>query len=352
MRILFVGGGTLGSVTPLLAVREAVIAISPTTSFAWIGTHDGPEKALIAKVDIPFYSLPTTKLRRYFDLRNITDGFRFVGSFFRARKILKELRPDVVVSAGSFIAVPVVFAARSMGIRVHVHQLDLLPGLANRLSLPSAATVSVSFPELVKRMGGEKRAQFTGTPIREAVFSGDADRARNMFGIAVDRKVVLVLGGGTGALGLNSLIDESLGGLLEMADVVHVTGKGKAGAGERSGYHPVEFLTDPLLDCYAAASLVISRAGIGTLSELAALGLPTIVVPMPESHQLQNAEYFSFKGATVMVEQGSGASEKLLKEARKLLTDGAVREHMSSCGRNLAPHDARERVARVIMNIA
>lgn len=352
MRILFVGGGTLGSVTPLLAVREAVIAISPTTSFAWVGTHNGPEKELIAKVDIPFYSLPTTKLRRYFDLRNITDGFRFVGSFFQARKILKELRPDVVVSAGSFIAVPVVFAARSLGIRVHVHQLDLLPGLANRLSLPSAATVSVSFPELVGRMGGEQRAQFTGTPIREAVFVGDAKRARKQFVILPDRKVILVLGGGTGALGLNALVEESLDGLLELADVIHVTGKGKGSHIERPGYHPVEFLTDALLDCYAVASLVISRAGIGTLSELAALGLPTVVVPMPNSHQQQNAEYFSMKGAAVTVEQGVGASEKLLGEARKLLTDGVVREHMSSCGRNLAPHDARERVARVIMNIA
>ena len=160
-RVLYVGGGTLGSVTPLLAVQE--VLGREGVEGRWVGTAEGPERVLVESAGMEFVVLPSAKVRRYFSVQNVVDGFRFVAGVWRAFRILGAWRPDVVVSAGSFVAVPVVIAAWLRGVPVHMHQLDLVPGLANRLSKPFASSVSVSFPELVAKFSG---SVMTGTPIR------------------------------------------------------------------------------------------------------------------------------------------------------------------------------------------
>ena len=163
-RIVLTGGGTAGHVTPNIALlprlRDADYEIF------YIGSMDGIEKKLIQSQDIPYYGISSGKLRRYFDLKNFTDPFRVLKGYRQAARILKELKPDVVFSKGGFVAVPVVVAASRLHIPVVCHESDLTPGLANKLSLPSATKVCCNFPETLQYLP-EGKAVLTGCPIRQ-----------------------------------------------------------------------------------------------------------------------------------------------------------------------------------------
>ncbi|MEK9151858.1 MAG: glycosyltransferase, partial [Patescibacteria group bacterium] len=208
MVIVLTGGGTLGPVTPLLAVAEELKKLRPDATFHWIGTFSGPERGLVEAAGMPFSAIRSGKLRRYFSLQNLVDHARLMLGIGDALKVLGRLRPAAVVSAGGFVAVPVAWAAALLGIPVHVHQLDLRPGLANRLTAPFAKSISVGFEELVGRFG--RRAVWTGNPVRSSILKGSADEGRRLFGVSKDAPVLLVLGGGTGSAVVNSLVAGSL----------------------------------------------------------------------------------------------------------------------------------------------
>ena len=158
-RIVLTGGGTAGHVTPNMALVPALEKEGYKISY--IGSKDGMEKKLIEDIDLPYYGISSGKLRRYFDVKNFTDPFRVMKGYFDAKKTLKKLRPDVVFSKGGFVTVPVVIAAKHLGIPVIIHESDMTPGLANKLSIPSASRVCCNFPETVKHLP-EGKAVLTG----------------------------------------------------------------------------------------------------------------------------------------------------------------------------------------------
>lgn len=353
-KIVFCGGGTLGPVTPLLAVAAELRRAEPDISLAWIGTADGPERALVEAASIPFQAISSGKLRRYLDWRNVTDVFRIILGFFQALYVLGRLRAGAVVSAGGFVAVPIIWAARLRGIPSHVHQQDPIPGLANRLSVPFAASMSVALEESIEdfHLSSGMPPVWTGNPVRAEIMGGSAEEARRIFGLETGVPTVLVLGGGTGAAGLNALVHGALPRLLKEAQVIHVAGRGKASGARAGRYHEFELLTAEMPNALAVADLVVTRAGMGTLSELALLGKACVILPMPRSHQEANAAVFGRAGAAVLLDETNVSSERFADVIIDLLTDGSRRQSIGAAMRSLNRPNAAERVARIVLKMA
>ena len=199
--IVLTGGGTAGHVTPNIALIPRLKELGYEISY--IGSYDGIEKKLIEEMNIPYYGISSGKLRRYFDLKNFTDPFRVLKGFGEAKKLLKQLKPDVVFSKGGFVTVPVVIAAGRRKIPTIIHESDMTPGLANKICIPSATKVCCNFPETVKSLPADK-AVLTGTPIRQELLNGSKEAAREFCGFTDDKPVLMVIGGSLGAASVKS----------------------------------------------------------------------------------------------------------------------------------------------------
>ncbi len=239
--IVLTGGGTAGHVTPNIALiptlQEAGYRIS------YIGSYDGIEKKLIEELGIPYYGISSGKLRRYFDLKNFSDPFRVLKGFSEAKKLLKQLKPDVIFSKGGFVTVPVVIAAKRCKIPAIIHESDMTPGLANKLCIPSAAKICCNFPETAASLPKEK-AVLTGTPIRQELLNGNKEAARKFCGFTSEKPVLMVIGGSLGAASVNDSIRRLLPELLEDFQVIHLCGKGKTDQtlNETKGYVQYEYI--------------------------------------------------------------------------------------------------------------
>ena len=210
--IVLTGGGTAGHVTPNIALIPRLKELGYKISY--IGSYEGIEKKLIEELGIPYYGISSGKLRRYFDLKNFSDPFRVLKGFSQARKLLKELKPDVVFSKGGFVTVPVVIAAKRCKIPALIHESDMTPGLANKLCLSSASKICCNFPETVNSLPKDK-AVLTGTPIRQELLSGNKDAGRRFCGFTDDKPVLMVIGGSLGAASVNENIRKILPQLLK-----------------------------------------------------------------------------------------------------------------------------------------
>lgn len=348
MKILFSGGGTLGPVTPLLAVAEELRSRDASHEFFWIGTERGAELPLIRKAGIQTFTIPSGKLRRYFDFKNFTDIKNIVRGFFAARSLLKELQPDVVMSAGGFVSVPVHYAAWSLGIPSVVHQQDIVIGLSNKLMSWVAKRVSVSVEEQLQKIA-PKKAVLTGNPVRASVLAGDPDKGIELFRLDPERATVFVFGGGTGSDAINRAVEQLVRECAAQFQIIHLTGSERSQPQvHASYYHPYPFLMGEMAHAYATADLVIARAGFNTISEIAAWGKPSILIPMHGTHQEANAEWAANAGAAVVIDEYSLSTENLFQKIRELLTDESEYQRMSEAAENLFPSHAVDKVVDVL----
>ena len=342
--ILMTGGGTLGPVTPLLAVAAEWRKRDPDVKISWIGTPHGPEKVLIESAKLDFYSLAAPKFDRTRWWTVPAVPFLLLWSCVRAWQRLSLLQPDIVLTAGAYVSVPIVWMARLKGIPVWVHQLDVIPGLANKLMAKVANKISVTWTESLPSFPASK-TEVVGAMARKFVKVGEQQMARERYGFAVDKPTVLVMGGGTGAMSLNEMMLIIAPDLLKQANVLHLTGKGKmlgslANIGEH--YVAVEFLNEGMADAYAVADVVVARAGMGTIAELAALGKPTVLIPMPGTHQEANAKALVDRDAALLVTQLT--PQTLLQAIERLLNDKARREQLAHNIRGIFALNADERI--------
>jgi len=353
MRIAFSGGGTLGSVTPLLAAAQAVRVSRPDCALLWIGTDFGPEERLVREAGIDFRAVSSGKLRRYLAWRNLTDLGRIVRGFFQVWSLFGRERPDVLVSAGGFVAVPAVWAAWCRRVPVHLHQMDIRPGLANRLSAPFAASFSVAFEKSLADFASKKPV-WTGNPVRGELFAGSREAAAGLFGLEAGMPTVLVIGGGTGASTMNELVRQAVPELASKAQLIHLTGQGKAAPlpGASPRYHQLEFLTGDIRHAYAAADLVVTRAGMGVLTELAALGLPAVILPIPGTHQEENAAFFAAAGAALVIDESRVPPRQFAAAVLGLLADRPRLEALRLAMRRLNKADAAQNMAGLILKAA
>ena len=315
-RIILTGGGTAGHVTPNIALLPRLKDAGYEVFY--IGSVDGMEKKLIEAQGIPYYGIATGKLRRYFDLKNFTDPFRVIKGFTQAMHLMKQLKPDVVFSKGGFVSVPVVIAAGRKHIPVICHESDLTPGLANKLTMPSAAKVCCNFPETLQYLP-PKKAVLTGCPIRKELSEGSREAALKLTGFSADRPVLMVMGGSLGAVAINNAIRENLDELLKQFQIIHLCGRGHydTSLDGKNGYKQFEYAKKELTHLFAATDLIISRAGANAICELLALKKPNILIPLPASQsrgdQLLNAASFEKSGYSYVLQEEELTSNTLLK---------------------------------------
>jgi UDP-N-acetylglucosamine--N-acetylmuramyl-(pentapeptide) pyrophosphoryl-undecaprenol N-acetylglucosamine transferase len=347
-RILLTGGGSAGHVTPNIALLPTLQRLD--FDIHYIGRKSGIERELIEPLGIPYYPISAGKLRRYLDLQNITDIFRIVHGFFTAFFLIGRLRPAVVFSKGGFVACPVVWAAWMQRIPVIIHESDLTPGLANKLSAPFASRICFSFPETEAKLSPGK-ALYTGIPIRESLLSGSAAKGRSICGFTDDKPVIMVMGGSQGAAAINDTLRAALDELLKRFNVCHLCGQGWIDASRETtpGYTQFEYVKDELPHLFAMADVVVSRAGATTLFELLALKKPNLLIPLSlkasRGDQIVNARSFEKQGFSAVLAQEELRVETLVAEITKTYTQ---RERYREVMRSIASVNAVEEITRVI----
>lgn len=352
VKILLVGGGTGGSVTPLLAVASELRHRAPPADVLFVGSARGPERTLCDAAHIPFVSITAGKWRRYFSMQNISDLFRLCVGFFQSWKILDQFRPDCVFSAGSYLAVPMIWCAWMKGVPSIIHQQDFSAGLANRLCAPFATAISVTLEKSLADFP-KRKTQWLGNPVRSELLNGDPRRARERFELRSDLPVILAFGGGTGALHLNQLIVATGLNLVHDFQILHLTGgRQDAFTLNHPNYHAYEFVTEGMADAYAVADIVVCRAGLSTLTELSALSKAAIVVPIAGTHQVANAEYFRKNDAVVVLDEKTLTRDSLEQSIRALSDDPSRREQLQKNIRRLCRMDATASIAAHIDELA
>lgn len=313
--IVFTGGGTAGHVTPNIALFPALKEAGYEISY--IGSYDGIEKELITAQGVTYYGISSGKLRRYFNLKNFTDPFRVIKGYFQAKKLLKKLKPDVVFSKGGFVSVPVVRASKKCKIPCIIHESDMTPGLANRLAFSSATKICANFPETLNYLPKEK-AVLTGSPIRKELFTGNKIKGLDFCGFTANKPVILVVGGSTGAAAVNMAVRNLLPTLLQKFQIIHLCGKGKTDEAYngKEGYVQYEYISEELKDLFAAADIILSRAGANAICELLALKKPHVLIPLSAAasrgDQILNAESFERQGFSYVLKEEEVTNETLL----------------------------------------
>lgn len=315
-RIILTGGGTAGHVTPNIALlphlKEAGYEIF------YIGSYNGIEKKLVEEQNIPYYGISSGKLRRYLDIKNFTDPFRVLKGCHEARRLMKQLKPDIVFSKGGFVSVPVVFAAKHYRIPIIIHESDMTPGLANKLSIPSATKVCCNFPETIKHLP-EGKAVLSGSPIREELTKGSREDGLAFAGLSGQKPVLCIIGGSQGSAAINQAVRSVLPDLLKNYQLIHLCGKGNidSSLSDTAGYAQFEYVGDELKDVFAASDLVISRAGANAICELLALRKPNILIPLPlnasRGDQLLNAASYEKQGFSRVLKEEDLTGSLLLQ---------------------------------------
>lgn len=324
-RILFTGGGTAGHVTVNLALMPKFMQEGWGVSY--IGSHEGIERQLVDGVEpkVPYDSIATGKLRRYFDLKNFKDPFKVLKGIWQAYFAIRKRKPDVIFSKGGFVTVPVVLGAWLNRVPVIIHESDITPGLANKIAIPFASKVCTTFPETKAHLQTPK-AEYVGAIVREELKQGDAAAGREFCGFTADKPVILIMGGSLGSQRINELVRKHLDQLLSQYQIVHLCGKGQLDEScTQQGYRQFEYLHDELSNVLAMSDLVISRAGSNSIFEFLALHKPMLLIPLSRAasrgDQILNAKSFQKMGYAEVVEEEELTDETFLGAVQQVYTN-------------------------------
>ncbi|MBS4189692.1 undecaprenyldiphospho-muramoylpentapeptide beta-N-acetylglucosaminyltransferase [Bacillus sp. FJAT-49705] len=314
--IIFTGGGSAGHVTPNIAVMNELD--KRKWNISYIGSKNGIEKELILKMNIPYYEISSGKLRRYLDFENVKDVFRVGIGFMEARSILKRLKPDLVFSKGGFVSVPVIMAASSLKIPIFIHESDMTPGLANKISQRFATKIFTSFEEAVAFFP-QKKAVAIGSPIRRDIFNGSSIKGKAYLGFNDERPILTIMGGSLGAKKINDTVRLSIDALTKKYQIVHLCGKGHLdeGLSTKNNYKQFEYIHEELPDILAATNLIITRGGSNAIFEFLALQIPMLIIPLTKKQsrgdQLLNAKSFNGKGYAITLEEENLTGHSLIQ---------------------------------------
>lgn len=370
MRVILLGGGSGGHFYPLIAVAQALRDIADEeriVSLDLLLMGDAPfDPSVMRDEGIAFEPIPAGKLRRYFSLRNFSDSLKTVHGIFRALWRFTLKPPDVVFSKGGYDSFPVLVAARLYRIPVMIHESDAVPGIVNQWAARFARRIAVAFPEAVHFFPTEKVA-LTGNPIRHSVLGGSQDEAFDIFQLESGIPTVLVLGGSQGAERINDIVLAMLAELIEHVQIIHATGpahieivKGEAdvvlGEGvHKKRYHPFGGLSpSQLRNASFVADVIVSRAGAGAIFEIAAWGIPAILIPLSgaaQDHQRENAYNYARTGGAEVVEEENLTPHLLQAEILKIIQDPKKKNEMKRAARNFARIDAASKIANELIRL-
>ncbi|WP_436853859.1 undecaprenyldiphospho-muramoylpentapeptide beta-N-acetylglucosaminyltransferase [Staphylococcus caeli] len=355
-KIAFTGGGTVGHVSVNLSLIPT--AIEEGYDAFYIGSKNGIEREMIESQlpSIKYHAISSGKLRRYISWDNIKDIFKVLKGILDARRVLKKEKPDILFSKGGFVSVPVVIAARSLKIPTIIHESDLTPGLANKISLKFAKKIYTTFEDTLKYLPKDK-ADFVGATVREDLKTGDKNRGYQLTAFNPDKKVLLVMGGSLGSKKLNAIIRENLDALQQNYQVIHLTGKNLLDDTYKNhpGYIQFEFVKDDLTDLLAITDTVISRAGSNAIYEFLALRLPMLLIPLgldqSRGDQIDNAKYFESKGFGKTIPEDTLSEHALIKELNTIETNrDMIIKQMESYQESYTRQDLFQKIIKDALN--
>ncbi len=322
MKILLTGGGTAGHVSGNMALVPELK--KNNYEIEYIGTEKGIEKDIVSSDQyIKYHSISAGKLRRCFSLDNVKDVFRVIKGIKEASVLIKKIKPDIVFSKGGYVTVPVVIAAHRKKIPVIIHESDITPGLANKISSKFADKICTTFPETTKMFPRDKSI-CTGSPIRYELFAGSAEAGKKICGFTDNKPVIIVMGGSLGATTINKLIRECVKELCIKYNVIHICGKGGTDTHYNGiqGYKQFEYVKEELCHLMATADIAVSRAGSNAIFEFLALQKPMLLIPLPKGEsrgdQVLNAQSFEKSGFAITANQNELDGKKLYDLIEKL----------------------------------
>ncbi|MFC3298906.1 undecaprenyldiphospho-muramoylpentapeptide beta-N-acetylglucosaminyltransferase [Arthrobacter agilis] len=359
LSVVLAGGGTAGHISPLLAIAGAVVAQRPGTRITAVGTEAGMETRLVPAAGFDLRTIDRVPLPRRPSVDLLKLPVRLVRAVRQARAIIVDTGADVVVGVGGYVSTPVYLAAWIRRVPVVIHEANARPGIANRVGARIAARVAVAFEGT-----GLTDAVLVGMPMRRSIAdldrSADSSGARASLGLDPDRPTLIVTGGSSGAASLNRAIAASVPDLIAAGiQVLHITGRGKRIDGDdgarftAAGYHQVEFV-DGMERVYAAADLLVARAGAATVSEVSAVGLPSVLVPLPHGNgeQRLNAASLVAAGGALLVEDAAVTPSWIRESVVPLVADAERLGAMSKAAYSQGVRDADRRMAELVLTVA
>lgn len=370
MRVLIAAGGTAGHINPALAIAGALRAARPDTEVHFAGRQGGMEYGLVTKAGYPFHHIEVNGIQRKLTpkniLRDIEALWHLALSGPRAKAMLRQVQPDLVVGCGGYVSGPVLRCAAKMGYKTAIHEQNAFPGVTNKLLAPLVDVVFAAVPAAVQKLGAPNKTLVVGNPVRPEVFCQNRAEARALLG-AGDRTVLLSFGGSLGARRLNEVVAELAA--WEQAGHknilhIHATGSREAQAFaallEQKGIAGAPNLVikeyiDNMPQLLAAADLVISRAGALTLAELCAAGRAAILIPSPnvaENHQYYNALELQKVGAAVVIEEKDLTPELLIQTVDRLTADRASLAAMGKLANALSEPKSLEKITAKLFELA
>lgn len=358
-RFIVSGGGTGGHIFPAISIARALEAAAPGAELLFVGAQGRMEMERVPAAGYAIEGLWISGIQRSTSLKNLSFPLKLWASVRKSLRILRRFQPDAVIGVGGFASGPLLYAAQIKGIPTFIQEQNAYAGLTNKWLAGKVKRAYVAY-EGMERYFPADRIRLTGNPIRQDLFNltHQAPEAMAHFGLQVNRPVMLVLGGSLGARTLNHSTRDALQVLADAGvQLIWQTGKAFAAeAAEAISAHPgVGFYTSPFLErmdwAFSTANLIISRAGAGTISELAVVGKPVILVPSPfvaEDHQTKNAEALARQGAALLV-RDADAAQQLMPKALELLKDEVAQASLSTALRGFDRRDAAAHIAEDIL---
>ncbi|MCX6724018.1 MAG: UDP-N-acetylglucosamine--N-acetylmuramyl-(pentapeptide) pyrophosphoryl-undecaprenol N-acetylglucosamine transferase [Candidatus Staskawiczbacteria bacterium] len=366
MKILFTGGGTGGHVFPLVAIVREIRRIYPKKDleFYYLGPKDDFGLILLSQEDFIIKTIISGKIRRYFSLQNFVDiFFKIPFGIIQSLFLILSIKPDLLFSKGGSGSIAVTLSARFLKIPVFLHESDVVPGLSNQTTAKWAKKIFTSFPKT--EYFNPEKITITGNPIRSDILEGDKQTAAEIFNLTLSKPIFLVIGGSQGAETINDFILNVLNNLLKDYEIIHVTGslnvkevsaEAQVAMQDKSldkYYHPIGFLNEEKMrHAYKAADLIISRSGSGSIFEIAAVGKPSILIPLPSAaadHQSKNAYAYAQNGSAIVVEQENLTPNFFMENVQLLFLHPEKLEEMKQSALAFAKPLAARAVAREIL---
>ena len=311
--IVLTGGGTAGHVIPHLAIIPTLK--NHFDKIVYIGSENGIEKEIVKNLDIQYISIPTVKLVRSFTLKNLLIPFKLYSSIRKARKILNDVKPNIIFSKGGYVSVPVCLASRKTPIIMH--ESDLSMGLANKIIYPKCTVLCTNFEDTAEKY---KKARYTSTPLRNFKHYSRTCQLH-----LPKPKTLLIIGGSLGAKAINSAALEISDQLCEKMNVIHIVGKGNLPSNNLPSNYNVFEYCDNMGEIYAHSDYAVSRAGANAITELRYLNIPMLLIPLSagsRGDQIQNAQHYIHKGYAIELRQEQLTPDTLLKNIEKLISIG------------------------------
>ena len=366
MKILFTGGGTAGHVFPIVAVIREMKKNYPHSGFEffYLGPKDKFSRELLIKEGVEVKTILAGKVRRYFSFKNVTDMFKLPIGILQAFYHIFIISPDVIFSKGGYGSIAASISGRILMVPIFLHESDVSPGLANRITGKFALEIFISFPIKKTEYFPAKKMLSVGNPVRKEISEGSKEEAKKLFNLTGEKPVILILGGSQGAQRINDKILSILPNILKDYEIIHQTGERNFEQVKKEAevvitqnfkryYHPLPFLNEiEIANAYSVADLIISRAGAGTIFEIAFMGKPSILVPLPESaqnHQVKNAYAYAENGASLVIEEANLRPHFILERIKNLFSQPERLEQIAERAKEFSRPNAARIIADYIV---